>query len=59
MNFNSVMCGAAAVTIVEAEHIVRPGDINPDHIHVPGIYVTKVIQGLKYNNFIENLTISE
>jgi 3-oxoacid CoA-transferase subunit A len=59
MNFNSVMCGAAAITIVEAEHIVRPGDINPDHIHVPGIYVTKIIQGLKYNNFIENLTISE
>lgn len=43
-NFNGAMARNAKVTIVEAEHIVEPGDIDPAAVHVPGIYVTKVIQ---------------
>lgn len=43
-NFNGAMARNARVTIVEAEHIVEPGEIDPASVHVPGIYVTKVIQ---------------
>lgn len=43
-NFNGVMARNAKHTIVEAEHIVEPGDIDPGAVHVPGIYVTSVIQ---------------
>jgi acyl CoA:acetate/3-ketoacid CoA transferase alpha subunit len=43
-NFNPVMASAAKVTIVEAENIVQPGDIDPDCIHTPGIYVKRVVQ---------------
>jgi 3-oxoacid CoA-transferase len=43
-NFNGVMARNAKVTIVEAEHIVEVGDIEPNAIHVPGIYVDRVVQ---------------
>lgn len=43
-NFNGAMARNAKETIVEAEHIVEPGEIDPVAVHVPGIYVTKVIQ---------------
>lgn len=43
-NFNGAMGRAAATTIVEAEHIVAPGDIPPAEIHLPGIYVARVVQ---------------
>ncbi|GAB7347453.1 hypothetical protein MBLNU459_g4369t1 [Dothideomycetes sp. NU459] len=43
-NFNGAMARNAKMTIVEAEHIVEPGDIDPAAVHVPGIYVNRVIQ---------------
>ncbi|KAF7190629.1 Succinyl-CoA:3-ketoacid coenzyme A transferase 1, mitochondrial [Pseudocercospora fuligena] len=43
-NFNGAMARNAKETIVEAEHIVEPGEIPPEAVHVPGIYVTKVVQ---------------
>ncbi len=43
-NFNGAMARNAKVTIVEAEHIVEPGEIDPAAVHVPGIYVDRVIQ---------------
>jgi 3-oxoacid CoA-transferase A subunit len=43
-NFNPVMASAAKATIVEAENIVEPGEIDPDCIHTPGIYVKRVVQ---------------
>ena len=49
-NFNPMMATAARVTVVEAETIVPAGEINPDHIHTPGIYVKRIIEvgtGLK------------
>jgi 3-oxoacid CoA-transferase len=49
-NFNGAMARNAKVTIVEAEHIVEPGEIDPAAVHVPGIYVTKVIQSTAQKN---------
>ena len=49
-NFNGAMARNAKVTIVEAEHIVEPGDIDPAAVHVPGIYVDKVIQATEAKN---------
>ncbi|HEX4041949.1 MAG TPA: CoA transferase subunit A [Xanthobacteraceae bacterium] len=42
-NFNPTMATAGKVTVVEVEHLVKPGDINPDHIITPGIYVQRII----------------
>ena len=42
-NFNPMMATAAKVTVAEVEHLVRPGDINPDHIITPGVYVKRMI----------------
>lgn len=44
-NFNPMMATAGKVTVVEVEEIVKPGMIDPDHIHTPGIYVKRIIQG--------------
>lgn len=49
-NFNGAMARNAKVTIVEAEHIVEPGDIDPAAVHVPGIYVDRVIQSTEKKN---------
>jgi 3-oxoacid CoA-transferase subunit A len=42
-NFNPMMATAAEVTIAEVEHLVEPGEINPDHIITPGIYVSRIV----------------
>lgn len=55
-NFNPMMATAGKVTVVEAEHIVEPGELDPDHIHTPGIYVDRVIQG-KFEKRIEQRTV--
>lgn len=52
-NFNPVMCKAAKVTIVEAEEIVEIGQLDPDNIHVPGIYVDRIFKGRNYEKRIE------
>jgi 3-oxoacid CoA-transferase subunit A len=56
-NFSPMMCKAAKVTIVEAEHIVEPGSLDPDQIHVPGIYVQRLVQGRDYEKPIEQRTV--
>src|SRR5215208_3208906 len=56
-NFNPVMCGAAKVTIVESEEIVPVGELSPDSIHVPSIYVQRLVQGKDYVKPIERRTI--
>ncbi len=55
-NFNPVMATAARFTIVEAEHIVQPGDIDPECVVTPGIYVDRVVRGEKYERWIEKRT---
>lgn len=56
-NFSSMMCAAGEITIVEAENLVEPGAIDPDHVHVPGIYVNRVVQGHRYEKWIEQRTV--
>jgi 3-oxoacid CoA-transferase subunit A len=56
-NFNPVMCGAAKVTVVEAEEIVPVGQIPPDAVHVPSIYVERIVRGKDYVKPIERRTI--
>ncbi|MCC6277406.1 MAG: CoA transferase subunit A [Oligoflexia bacterium] len=58
-NFNPMMATAAKVTIVEAEEIVATGTFDPDQIHVPGVYVKRIIKGPSYVKRIENLTVRE
>src|SRR2546427_6620703 len=55
-NFNPVMATAARVTIAEVEHLVRPGDIDPDHVVTPGIFVRYILKGEKYERRIEKRT---
>jgi 3-oxoacid CoA-transferase subunit A len=56
-NFNPVMATAARITIAEVEHLVEPGAIDPDHVVTPGIFVTHVLQGAKYEKRIEKRTV--
>jgi 3-oxoacid CoA-transferase subunit A len=56
-NFNPVMATAAAVTIAEAERIVAPGELDPDQVQTPGIYVKRLIQGSGYQKWIERRTV--
>jgi len=55
-NFSPMMCKAAKITIVEAEHIVEVGELDPDQIHVPSIYVHRLVQGRNYEKWIERRT---
>jgi 3-oxoacid CoA-transferase subunit A len=55
-NFNPVMATAAQITVAEVEEIVPLGAIDPDHVHTPGIYVDRIIQGAHYEKRIEKLT---
>jgi 3-oxoacid CoA-transferase subunit A len=57
-NFNPVMATAARVTIAEVEHLVDPGQIDPDHVVTPGIFVKHVIEGERYENRIERRTVT-
>jgi 3-oxoacid CoA-transferase subunit A len=56
-NFNPMMATAAKITIAEVEELVEPGEIDPDHIITPGIYVTRIVQGEKYEKRIERRTV--
>ena len=56
-NFSPMMCMAGKVTIVEAEEIVELGELDPDQIHIPGVFVQRVIQGGNYQKWIEQRTV--
>lgn len=56
-NFNPLAAAAGKVTIVEVEEIVHVGELNPDDIHTPGIYVQRIVQGASYEKRIERLTV--
>ena len=55
-NFNQPMAMAGKITIAEVEELVEAGQLNPDHIHVPGIYVNRIFKGEKYEKRIEQVT---
>src|SRR5579871_4731149 len=56
-NFNPMMATAAKVTIAEVEHLVEVGELDPDMIHTPGIYVKRIVQGEYYEKNIERRTV--
>jgi 3-oxoacid CoA-transferase subunit A len=56
-NFNPMMATAARITIAEVEELVEPGEIDPDHIVTPGIYVKRILKGENYERRIERRTV--
>ena len=56
-NFNPMMAAAAKITIAEVEHLVEVGELDPDLIHTPSIYVKRIVQGEQYDQFIERRTV--
>jgi 3-oxoacid CoA-transferase subunit A len=56
-NFNPVMATAGKVTVAEVEHLVEPGEIDPDAIHTPGIFVQRVVHYPSYEKRIEQRTV--
>jgi 3-oxoacid CoA-transferase subunit A len=55
--FGPMMCTAAKVTIAEVEEIVQRGEIDPDDVHTPGIFVKRVVKGERYEKWIERRTV--
>lgn len=58
-NFNPNMCGAANVTVAEVEEIVEVGQLDPNNIHIPGIFVQRIFQGENYEKRIEQRTVRQ
>jgi 3-oxoacid CoA-transferase subunit A len=56
-NFNQPMCGAARITVAEVEEVVAVGALDPDAIHVPSIYVQRLVLGKNYEKPIERRTV--
>lgn len=56
-NFSTSMAKAGNITIAEVEHLVQPGELDPDEIHVSGIYVHRIFQGSNYEKRIERKTV--
>ena len=56
-NFNQPMAMAGRITIAEVEELVEVGELDPDQIHVPGIYVHRIFKGEKYEKRIEQVTV--
>ena len=58
-NFNQPMATAGKICVAEVEEIVEVGEIDPDHVHLPGIYVKRLINGSPYDKRIEFRTVTE
>lgn len=58
-NFNPMMATAGKITIAEVEELVPAGELDPNQIHTPGIYVQRIFQGEKYEKRIEQRTVSK
>ncbi|MAN28639.1 MULTISPECIES: CoA transferase subunit A [Mesonia] len=56
-NFNPCMCGAAKITVAEVEELVPAGELDPNQIHIPGIFVQRIFQGKNYEKRIEQRTV--
>lgn len=56
-NFNPCMCGAAKITVAEVEELLPAGALNPNEIHIPGIFVQRIFQGTNYEKRIEQRTV--
>lgn len=58
-NFNPMMAMAGKITIAEVEELVEPGELDPNFIHTPGIFVNRIFQGEKYEKRIEQRTVRQ
>jgi|TARA_R110000782_G_scaffold1725_11_gene6771 3-oxoacid CoA-transferase subunit A len=58
-NFNPMMATAGKVTVAEVEELVGPGELDPDHIHTPGIFVQRLFVGKTYEKRIEQRTVRQ
>ncbi|WP_228853186.1 CoA transferase subunit A [Aegicerativicinus sediminis] len=58
-NFNPNMCGAAKITVAEVEELVPVGELDPNFIHIPGIFVQRIFQGKNYEKRIEQRTVRQ
>ena len=58
-NFNPIMAMAGKISIAEVEELVEPGELNPDQIHTPAIFVQRIFEGKNYEKRIEQLTLRE
>lgn len=58
-NFNPNMCGAAKITVAEVEELVPVGELDPNEIHIPGIFVQRIFQGAHYEKRIEQRTVRQ
>ena len=56
-NFSPMMCTAARITIAEVEHLVEVGELEPDQVHVPSVFVKRIFQGKNYEKPIEKRTM--
>lgn len=58
-NFNPMMAMAGKVTVAEVEELVEPGELDPNHIHTPGIFVNRIFQGENFEKRIEQRTVRQ
>lgn len=58
-NFNPMMAMAGKITVAEVEELVEPGELDPNYIHTPGIFVNRIFQGEKFEKRIEQRTVSQ
>jgi len=58
-NFNPMMATAAKITIAEVEHLVEPGELDPDLVHTPSVYVKRIFQGELFEKRIERRTVTK
>jgi 3-oxoacid CoA-transferase subunit A len=56
-NFNPMMATAAKITIAEVEHLVEPGELDPDTVHTPSVFVNRIFQGELFEKRIEKRTV--
>ena len=53
------MCGAATITVAEVEEMVEVGELEPNNVHIPGIFVQRIFQGKNYEKRIEQRTVRQ
>ena len=58
-NFNPMMATAAKITIAEVEHLVEPGELDPDLVHTPSVFVKRIFQGTHFERRIEKRTVTK
>jgi len=58
-NFNPCMCGAATITVAEVEELLPAGSLDPNEIHIPGIFVQRIFQGESFEKRIEQRTVRQ